>query len=70
MKHGEFCGKGAKRYLLFLKALPENIYNHGANRMTALEISMLEGSKSHCNTGLNALELVFLVLLSIIFTLI
>ena len=67
MKSRELFDNGAKRYLLFQKALPENIYDHGANKMMGSEISILEGNKDHCNTWQNTLESFFLVFLSIIF---
>lgn len=52
---------------MFQKALPENIYDRGANKMMGSEISILERNKDHCNTWQNTLESLFLVFLSIIF---
>lgn len=54
---------------MFQKTLPENINDHGANKMTGSEISILEGNKDHCNTWQNTLEPFFLVFLGIISTL-
>lgn len=70
MKCREFFDNETERYLLFQKALPKNIHNQRANKMIGSEISILEGNNDHCNTWLNTLESFFLVLLSIIFTLI